>query len=153
MEMRHFSNLPERVQIFFEDEGMTRQSFADECDINLIMAKYQTTGAIDHFARHEPRYGFADGVTFHDAMNIVAEGDSMFADLPSKLRSRFENPGAFLDFVQDEANAEEMVELGLRAPVAAPESPKARVEEPPPVGELPTEEASEAAVAAASASD
>jgi len=38
----------------------------------------------------------------------------MFNDLPSSIRSRFGNdPAAFLDFVQDENNADEMVKLGL----------------------------------------
>ncbi len=129
--------------------GRTRQSFKDECDINKLMAKYQKTGAISHFSRHAPRYDFCEGVEFHDAMNIVTEGDRMFAALPSDLRQRFVEPGAFLDFVQDEANAEEMIELGLRDPKTPKETLLARTEEVPPVG--PPE--APAAVAAALASD
>jgi phage internal scaffolding protein len=38
----------------------------------------------------------------------------MFNDLPSSIRSRFGNdPAAFLDFVNDEGNADEMIKLGL----------------------------------------
>ena len=38
----------------------------------------------------------------------------MFAELPSSLRTKFENKiGNFLNFVQDENNLEEMQELGL----------------------------------------
>ncbi len=149
MVIRSAANLPDPVRISFPKQGMTKQSFADECDINKIMAKYQKSGAITHFSRHAARYGFADGVTFHEAMNVVLEGDRMFADLPSSLRHRFDTPGAFLDFVQDEANAEEMVELGLRDPKPAPKPPEAREEEVPPVG--PPE--APAAVSAADASD
>ncbi len=153
MFIRSAAVLPDRVQVFAVGESRTRQSMQDECDINLIMFKYQKTGAIDHFSRHSVRYGFADSVTFHDALNVVKEGDRMFADLPSSLRGRFLNPGAFLDFVQDEANAEEMVELGLRDPVAAQEPPEARTEEQPPAGVSEAPPTSEAADAAAEASD
>lgn len=142
-----------RVRISFASEGRTRQSCLEECDINLIMAKFQKTGAISHFSKHEARYGFAEGVEFHEAMNIVREGDSMFAELPSLLRARFENPAAFLDFVQDEANAEEMVKLGLRDPVTRQETRNARTEESPPGGDSPPPAASKAAEAAANASD
>ena len=39
--------------------SMTKQSFKDECDINKIMAKFQKTGAIEHYAKHAPSYGDA----------------------------------------------------------------------------------------------
>ncbi len=147
MIIRSAANLPDRVRLSFgNDPGRARQSMRDECDINKIMAKYQKTGAIDHFSRHAPQYDFADSIEFHDAMNIVTEGNRMFADLPSSLRSRFENPGEFLDFVQDEGNAEEMVELGLRAPrtpsEAEPVVPARAVV--PPVGEAALPPSSEA---------
>lgn len=95
-------------------ESRTKQSFKMECDINHIMAKYQKTGAITHFTKHSPQYGIATGMQFQDAMNLVCEAQEMFNDLPSSIRSRFGNdPAAFLDFVQDEGNADEMVKLGL----------------------------------------
>ncbi len=151
MIIRSAANLPDRVRVSFgDDPGRARQSMRDECDINKIMAKYQKTGAIDHFSRHAPQYDFADSIEFHDAMNIVTEGNRMFADLPSSLRSRFENPGEFLDFVQDEGNAEEMVELGLRAPRTASETRRdAAKAESPPGGEAPVAPSSEAPAEAA----
>jgi len=51
----------------------TKQSFADECEINNIMAKFQQTGVINHAAKHQATYGNADGTTFQEAMNIVIE--------------------------------------------------------------------------------
>ncbi len=159
MTVRSLFKRPARVQLVCEGDGRTRQSMTKECDINVIMAQYLKTGSISHFARHSPRYDFADSVTFHDAMNVVMEGDRMFADLPSKLRARFKEPGDFLDFVQDEDNAEEMIELGLREPTPQEtrqaERAAARTEVVPPVGAvIPSAPAeSEAAAAAATASD
>ena len=104
----------EAVQIDAGENPALNSHFKKECDINVIMAKYQKTGAITHFNKHQAQYGMADGQTFQDAMNLVCEAQEMFNDLPSSIRSRFGNdPAAFLDFVQDESNADEMVKLGL----------------------------------------
>lgn len=102
------------VQLDAGGETRTKQSFKKECDINVIMAKYQKTGAITHFNKHQHNYGMADGQTFQDAMNLVCEAQEMFNDLPSSIRTRFGNdPAAFLDFVQNEDNADEMARMGL----------------------------------------
>lgn len=104
----------EAVQVDAGGESRTKQSFKKECDINAIMAKYQKTGAITHFNKHQQNYGMADGQTFQDAMNLVCEAQEMFNDLPSSIRSRFGNdPAAFLDFVQNDENADEMARMGL----------------------------------------
>ncbi len=106
-----------RVQLLCEGTGRTRQSSRDECDINVIMAKYAKTGFINHFARHGGDYGFASSVDFHGAMNIVTKADQMFADLPADARNRFHGePAEFLDFVADPANLDEMRVLGLAVP-------------------------------------
>ena len=91
-----------------------QQQFKDDADINSIMRRFHKTGAIDHVAAHQPRYGFANSQTLHEAMNIVAQADSMFADLPSPLKRKFNgNPAELLEFVQDPANEAEAKELGL----------------------------------------
>ena len=126
-------------------KGGAKQSFKDECDINQIMAKYQKTGAITHFAKHSPSYGFASSMDFNAAMQLISQAQTMFDELPSKLRARFDNsPDKFLDFVQDPANGDEMRTLGLSpskaespdtdAPAAAegdPQPPAGSSETPP----------------------
>lgn len=103
-----------RVQIKCGGGSRTKQSFKAECDINNIMAKYQKTGSLAHAQQHQGEYGFASAVSFHEAMNIVTQAEQMFASLPSTLRNRFSNdPGAYLDFVQNPDNEDEMRELGL----------------------------------------
>lgn len=103
-----------RYQTDVSGELMTKQQFKEQCDINNIMRKYQKTGAIDHFSRYGAQYGEHDGITLHEAMNIVTKAQQMFDDLPSSIRKKFANePGLFLDFVSDESNKDEMVEMGL----------------------------------------
>ena len=120
MEVRN--KFSKRIQVGVEcGPSQTKQSFKDECDINNILGKYRKTGVIEHLNKHGAEYGFASGDTFQDAMNIVSRANSMFEELPAHIRSKFNNePAAFLDFVQDEGNIEEMRELGL----AKPETPK-----------------------------
>lgn len=134
MELFSRFNVGPRVQVVFdESEGRTKQAMRDECDINFIMKKFIKTGAVEHGNKFSGDYGYATSVSFHDAMNLISKGESMFSELPAAIRLRFENDvPSFLDFVQDPANAEEMVSLGLsepREPEAAPAAPA--TEEPP----------------------
>ena len=99
---------------FDPKKGLTKQSFKDECNINKIMARFQRTGAIDHYAKHGPQYSDITSGNLHSAMNIISDAESMFEELPSSVRKKFQNdPAQFLDFVQDPNNLEEMRELGL----------------------------------------
>ena len=112
----------QQVQTVNELPSRTKQSDADNCEINNIMAKYARTGAINHFNKHQGQYGDATGHDFHTAMNIVTDAQEMFDDLPSKLRNKFANsPAEFLDFVQNEENIPQMAELGLLN--TSPETP------------------------------
>ena len=112
-----------------------KQSFKDECDINLIMARYQRTGAIDHVTKHQPNYGYATSMEFTEAMQTVAYGQTMFNELPSTIRTKFDNDAAqFLDYVQDPANEDQLADLGL-------EKAKQETETAKPASEAPKEPA------------
>lgn len=115
-----------KVEINFDpDEGMTRQEFEAECNINNIMAKYQRTGVVDHITKHAPEYGDYDPIDFQTALNTIKEGEEMFAELPSSARKYFDNdPATFMTFVQDPNNIDKLVELGLASkPAHTPETP------------------------------
>lgn len=105
-------------------QDRTKQAFKAECDINQIMARYQKTGVLDFAAKHEPQYADCTGADFQRGMEIIANAKSMFEDMPSRLRLRFENdPAKFLDFVQNPENREEARELGLLKPEPKPATP------------------------------
>lgn len=92
----------------------TKQSFAQECDINTLMARYMSTGEIPNLNEAAPQYLDATGFDFHVMQNQLVEAQSLFDALPSKIRSRFGNdPGQFLDFVGDPDNRSEMAAMGL----------------------------------------
>lgn len=107
--------------------SMTKQSFKDECDINNIIRQYKATGMINHVAANAARGVYADlppPLDYQEALNIVIEGERAFESLPAKLRERFNNdPRAFLAFVSDPENKDEMVKLGLLKPPAPDPAP------------------------------
>jgi len=98
-------------------EQQAVQADKESCDINNIMAKYQQTGVIDHVREHGARYADATGVEFNAAMQLIANAQTMFEELPSSARNHFENdPARFLDYVNglDEIAADPLlIELGL----------------------------------------
>jgi len=105
-----------------EIPDMAKQSMKDSSDINVLMGRYLRGGSIDHFAKHGAMYGEFPAADFHEAMNIVARSQEMFADLPANVRKRFgHDPAEFLGFIQDEKNIPEMRKLGLALPEKAPE--------------------------------
>ncbi len=99
--------------------GKTRakQAFAKECDINNILARFQKTGVFDHMAARPPEYGVVEGSDLHTLMNVVAEANSAFEELPDSLRDRFGSAHELVSFCGDESNRDEAIALGLVEPL------------------------------------
>ena len=116
--------------------SMTRQEFADECDINTIMSRYEQAGAISHVNRAMPVYMDVTAVPdLRGALDAMREATLAFQSLPAVVRREFDNdPQKFVDFAQDPANLEKMRDWGL-APAAevAPAPLKVEVVNTPPV--------------------
>ncbi len=111
------SMLPVEPQIY--DDGRTKQSFKNSTDINKILHKAQKTGVISHLAKHQAFYGDFESFDFHDAQNTLARAGTMFNELPSEVRSEFnQSPQEFFDFVNDPVNQGKLAELlpALAAP-------------------------------------
>ena len=122
------------VVTMLDGPSMTKQSFADECDINNIMRRYEKDGVLNHLNKYQGNFGdFTGAVDYHEAMNIVAKADQMFMDLPASIRARFGNdPGAFVEFATDPKNLDEMVKMGLAKPNPKVDSPPVAPDVPAP---------------------
>lgn len=103
------------------------QSFREECDINVIMARANRTGELPGV---QGAFGeFADVSDAPDdylaARNFVRDAEERFMQLPPKVRQRFAgDPYEILRFVSDPANRDEAIELGLiERPPAEPVKP------------------------------
>lgn len=128
--LRNFYTPHARVPFINEGPSRAKQSFKEECDVNNIMAKYQTTGLLEHVNEHKGDYGdFSDSVDYQSALNVVLIAEKMFDTLPSSIRNTFSNdPAQFLAFVENPANRPAMQDMGLlthssETPVGISEEP------------------------------
>lgn len=115
----------ERVQLDASFDGRTRQEFADECDINILMARYEKSGVLTHYSRTEGAYFDASDVPdLANALAIVAHAEEAFMRLPAAARREFDNDAVkFVDYAQDPANLPRMREWGLAPPEEVPDPP------------------------------
>lgn len=107
--------LKERVQVIFNDESLTKQAFKEDCDINHIFKKWKKDGILNHVNRYQGRYEDVSSFqSYEDSLNTIARAEEAFSTLPADIRKRFDNdPGVFLEFVENPNNLDEMVKLGL----------------------------------------
>lgn len=110
-------------------ESLTRTDMAAACDINNIVKKYHKTGVLPAMRDASIYADVSQMGDYRTAIEQVRQADELFMQLPSGVREKFENdPAAFLDFVSNPENANEMAEMGLikaesEAEESAPEPP------------------------------
>jgi hypothetical protein len=102
--------------------SLTRQEFAEECDINTIMKRYEGHGGLNGLGPDPnvvPRY-----VDFSEMpqdlmgfMQLQHDAEFAFMQLPAVVRREFDNdPILFCDFAADPANVDQMRSWGLAKP-------------------------------------
>jgi len=97
-----------------EDLSKAQQHMKDECDINVIVERFGVTGRVP-VTQFEPSYGdFSSVGDYHTALNKINATKEQFMTLPAKVRAKFDHdPYQLVNFLMDEANRNEAVELGL----------------------------------------
>lgn len=95
--------------------GLTKQAFANEVDINKIVAGFEKTGMVTHLNSKEPFYGDVSAlVGYQECLDIVQKADELFMGMDARVRERFKNdPVEMIAFLQDEKNIDEAVTLGM----------------------------------------
>lgn len=103
------------VRTTCEGPSLTKQAMRDECDINLIMKRFEKTGVVAHLAKREAYFADVSAVPdFAAAVDIVRKAEDMFMSLPATIRKEFENDAAkYVEFCSDPANLPRMQELGI----------------------------------------
>lgn len=100
-----------------------KQSFADECDINVIIARGQRAGQIGQAPQLGPENfpDLAGPQSFLEALEIVEKAEQTFLGLPAAVRAEcFNRPDIFLERVQDTSWAAKHGLLATLSP-ASPE--------------------------------
>ncbi len=96
------------------DDGLTEQSHASSCDINLILAQFMETGILPNMKQSTPQYADVTGIDFQDIQNQLANAKSLFEELPDPVKAQFDNePFKFLKFAENPENNTALVEMGL----------------------------------------
>lgn len=130
--------------IFDKQQDRTEQSHKKACDVNTIMARYQKTGVLDHQAKHQQHYGEVPALDYREAMAMIADANTMFAELPAKTRQHFDNdPAKFLEFTDNPENHKKLAELELGNSPKNQDDPAKPTEEEKP-GKQPEQKASKA---------
>lgn len=108
--------------------SMTQQQFRDEADINYIISMYDSTGVMPTYHGDgqpaQPMFGdFAElPDNAQDVYNQMLAAKADFDNLPLDVRKRFDyDPAAFLAFVDDPNNLDELVAMGLATKTAIQE--------------------------------
>ena len=91
------------------------QCHKDACDIDKIIATYDTNDLIQNVRKALGHYGdYTEVNEYQESLNLVMDAQRAFAELPSIIRGKFENdPGKFMEFVTNPANKDEIKALGL----------------------------------------
>ena len=106
-----------RGALVCKDEHLTVQSARKATDINVIVARYRKTGELPRISLNAMYGDFTEVGEYRDMLDKLNAAKVLFEQLPSKVRSKFENDaGQFVDFAVNPDNLEEMRKLGL-APV------------------------------------
>lgn len=100
--------------------SLTRQEFADECDINVIMATYERSGALPPINSAVAQYVDLTAIPadYQTALDLLKEAETAFMSLPATVRREFENdPRQFVEFASDPENLPQMRTWGLAPPL------------------------------------
>lgn len=113
----------------------TEQSHKDRCDANKIVARYMRSGVLDEQMKGGLYGDFTSVSDYHTCVQKVCDARNDFMALPSSIRKRFEHdPAKVIEFLNDPANFDEAVALGMipRPPVEEPVEEPVTVPEPAP---------------------
>lgn len=118
------------------EETRTKQAYKEECDINTIVRRFNLTGQLPENVR-QPQYAdFTEAYDYHTAMNAIRAAGESFMAMPAAVRKRFDNdPGKFVDWVNDDKNHDEARKMGLTK-TPFPQEPK-EAKDPPAVKQDP----------------
>lgn len=123
--LRDFYVEHDPVDLECPDDGMTRQEFRDECDINVLMATYEKNGMMPPLNRGTPQYLDVSNVPdLAAAIAVIDQAEAAFMSLPAKVRKEFDNDAIrFVEFAQDPENIDQLREWGLAPSKQAPIAP------------------------------
>lgn len=106
-----------KVEKMFEGASRTKSEFAEEANINNIVRRANISGVLPQGQRQALFGDFSEVQTYEEAQTQISEANESFLHLSAEVRAKFNNNVAdLLDFIDDPANKEEAITLGLLQP-------------------------------------
>jgi len=108
-EQLDFSNCP----------TMAEQHTAHLTNINYLMEKYQPDELAAYIAARNAHrmeiigHDFSKEPSLQDGRNFVAQSRQAFDQLPDEIKTQFKNHVEFLKFIDNPANVEKMLRMGI----------------------------------------
>lgn len=118
-----------------EMESKVQEQFADACQTDTIIRKYNMMGVNPFIASGSSQYLDTTQIpSFVAAQNSQVKVKEYFEGLPSDIRLEFNNdPMQFAEVVSDPRNAEYLREIGVLAPLQAEQEGE---KQPAPSGDI-----------------
>lgn len=130
-----------RVHPRHDPVSLTKQEFKDDCDVNVIVERFASTGIVQKTNKGTPVYADSSmsPLSLQEHYDQVEEVDRQFMSMSAGVRKAAgNNPVQFLRMLDDEEGSAVLVEAGLEVktpvqaePVAVPAAPPAAPEAPP----------------------
>lgn len=112
-----------RYQLDFSNcPTLAEQHTAHLTNINYLMEKYKPDELAAYLAaRNQYRqeilgHDFASEPNLQEARNVIYRSKQEFEELPDEIKHSFKNHLEFLKFIDNPANAEKMLKLGILKP-------------------------------------
>lgn len=101
--------------ISFTTPSLTKQSFAQECDINHMVACWVNNGSMPRMNTTPAAYpDFSDYMDLKEASDLISEFHDVFDTLPAEVRARFSNdPYVMTDFLGNPDNRDAAIKMGF----------------------------------------
>lgn len=95
-------------------ETLTRQSEANDVNINTIMRKYRQFGVTPQSVRKGVYADVSNITDYQQSLDKILTANQAFMSLDSEIRKRFANdPQKLLEFLSNDKNREEAISLGF----------------------------------------
>lgn len=109
-----------RVSLDFSNcPSLAEQHTAHLSDINYLMKKYRPDELAMYLAARNAHrqeilgHDFSAEPSLQDSKNVVYACKKIFNELPEEVQVQFKNPLEFFKFIDNPANQEKMIRLGL----------------------------------------
>lgn len=133
VKVKYGSSYDEAGRVQLVEEGTENlydfiQSFADSCDIHVLLKRY-SNGEVDVLSKVQGMYGdFTEfPTTYAELLNTVNRGEAMFNEFPVEVRAKFNHN--FAEFMASLSDGSFFERAGIKQQAEAEPAPAEEVTE------------------------